>query len=80
MHEPLRMTLFCLRFACILCRSRDDQTSPTFRMSGGDNMITASFPEEWKKSHPLTMFDLRQEAGDLESIRLQFRVSGPVSP
>ena len=80
MHEPLRMTLFCLRFACILCRSRDDQTSPTFRMSGGASMITASFPEEWKKSHPLTMFDLRQEAGDLESIGLQFRVSGPVIP
>lgn len=80
MHEPLRMTLFCLRFACILCRSRDDRTSPTFRMSGGDNMITASFPEGWKKSHPLTMFDLRQEAGDLESIGLQFRVSGPIIP
>jgi exopolyphosphatase/guanosine-5'-triphosphate,3'-diphosphate pyrophosphatase len=77
LHEPLRMTLFCLRFASILCRSREDEAIPSFRLSGGDNMITVSFPEKWKDSHPLTLFDLHQESTDLESIGLQFRVSQP---
>jgi len=79
LHEPLRMTLFCLRFASILCRSREDEAIPAFRLSGGDNMITVSFPDKWKDSHPLTLFDLQQESKDLESIGLHFRVSQAVS-
>jgi hypothetical protein len=71
------MTLFCLRFACILCRSRDDDAIPPIRLSGSDRTITVSFPEQWKEAHPLTMFDLLQETRDLESIGLQFRISGP---
>ena len=67
LHEPLRITLFCLRFACILCRSRDEQAVPRFRLGGGDNMITAGFPRKWREAHPLTMFDLRQETRDLKS-------------
>ena len=77
LHEPLRMTLFCLRFACILCRSREDDAIPAFRLSGSDTMITVSFPEQWREKHPLTMFDLQQESRDLASIGLQFRVSSP---
>jgi exopolyphosphatase/guanosine-5'-triphosphate,3'-diphosphate pyrophosphatase len=80
MHEPLRMTLFCLRFASILCRSREDEAVPSFRLSGGDSMITVSFPDNWKDSHPLTVFDLQQESQDLESIGLQFKVSQTVTP
>jgi exopolyphosphatase/guanosine-5'-triphosphate,3'-diphosphate pyrophosphatase len=79
LKEPLRMTLFCLRFACILCRSRDDEAIPAFRLSGNDRTITVRFPEEWEDSHPLTIFDLQQEARDLRSIGLKFRVSGPAS-
>jgi len=77
LHEPLRMTLFCLRFACVMCRSRDDEAIPRFRLSGGDNMITVGFPKKWRESHPLTMFDLQQEAIDLQSIGLNFRVNEP---
>jgi exopolyphosphatase/guanosine-5'-triphosphate,3'-diphosphate pyrophosphatase len=80
MHEPLRMTLFCLRFASILCRSREDEAVPSFRLSGGDSMITVSFPDNWKDSHPLTVFDLQQESQDLLSIGLQFKVSQTVTP
>ena len=79
LHEPLRMTLFCLRFASILCRSREDEAIPAFRLSGGDNMITVSFPDKWKDSHPLTLFDLQQESKDLESIGLHFKVNQAVS-
>lgn len=77
LHEPLRMTLFCLRFACILCRSREDEAIPPFRLSGTDNMITVRFPDAWTERHPLTLFDLRQESRDLAAIGLQFRVTGP---
>lgn len=74
LHEPLRMTLFCLRFAAILCRSREDEAVPSFRISGGDGMITVIFPGKWEESHPLTLFDLQQESSDLESIGLQLGV------
>ena len=75
LHEPLRMTLFCLRFASILCRSRENEAIPSFRLSGGDSMITVSFADKWTDSHPLTLFDLEQESKDLHSIGLHFRVS-----
>lgn len=77
MHEPLRMTLFCLRFACILCRTRDDDAIPTFKLSGTDNMISVNFPDSWKANHPLTLADLEQESADLKTIGLQFRVIMP---
>jgi len=75
LHEPLRMTLFCLRFAWILCRSREDEAIPSFRLSSGDNSITVSFSERWRENHPLTMFDLRQESNGLPSIGLQLAIS-----
>jgi len=74
LHEPLRITLLCLRFACILCRSRDDSAIPGFRLSGSDNSITVSFPPDWAAAHPLTVFDLQQEARDLRAIGLQLRI------
>jgi exopolyphosphatase/guanosine-5'-triphosphate,3'-diphosphate pyrophosphatase len=75
LHEPLRMTLFCLRFACILCRSRDDKTLPSFRLIVSDNRITVGFAKDWADTHPLTMFDLRQESKVLDSIGVKFRVN-----
>jgi len=77
MVEPLRMTLFCLRFACILCRTRDDSSLPSFKLSGTHNMITVNFSDDWKATHPLTMTDLKQESMALRAIDLQFRVIGP---
>ena len=51
-------------------------TAPTSD-SGSDNMITLAFPAEWMESHPLTLFDLQQEARDLRAIGLNFRVNRP---
>jgi exopolyphosphatase/guanosine-5'-triphosphate,3'-diphosphate pyrophosphatase len=75
LREPLRMTLMCLRFACILCRSRDDASLPVFRLSASDNRITAGFDPDWMEAHPLTLFDLKQEAKDLQAIGLTFSVA-----
>ena len=77
LHEPLRMTLFCLRFACILCRTRDDSAIPNFRLSGSENRLTAGFTGKWAKAHPLTLFDLHQEAVDLEAIGLNLFITDP---
>jgi len=74
LHEPLRVTLMCLRFACILCRSRDDTAIPAFRLRASDNMLIAEFAADWVASHPLTAFDLQQETKDLKAVALQFRV------
>jgi exopolyphosphatase/pppGpp-phosphohydrolase len=75
LHEPLRMTLFCLRFACILARSRDSAAIPEFRLSSNDNQITVVFDESWAEKHPLTLFDLRQETTLLAPIGIRFRVN-----
>jgi len=74
LHEPLRMTLMCLRLGCVLCRSRDDSAVPEFRLSGTDNRMTLSFPQDWVEAHPLTMFDLQQESKDLKAIGLQVQI------
>jgi exopolyphosphatase/guanosine-5'-triphosphate,3'-diphosphate pyrophosphatase len=74
LHEPLRITLLCLRFACILCRSRDDSAIPGFRLSGSDNRVTVNFPADWAEAHPLTVFDLQQEARDLKAMGMQFHI------
>ncbi|MBT8040946.1 MAG: Ppx/GppA family phosphatase [Xanthomonadales bacterium] len=74
LHEPLRTTLLCLRFACILCRSRDDEI-PGFRLSGSDHRVTAGLDAEWMQSHPLTLFDLKQESAELAATGIEFRVS-----
>ena len=79
LHEPLRMTLMCLRFACILCRSRDNEALPAFRLSGSDNRITVGFDDSWVEAHPLTLFDLQQEARALKSIGLKLKVNLPAS-
>jgi exopolyphosphatase/guanosine-5'-triphosphate,3'-diphosphate pyrophosphatase len=74
LHEPLRVTLFCLRFACILCRSRDDSAIPNFSLSGRDRSISLQFSKQWAEQHPLTMADLEQEAALLSKIGLQLNV------
>lgn len=79
LHEPLRMTLLCLRLAGILCRSRDDAAVPAFRLSSSGNTVTAGLPADWMEAHPLTVFDLQQEARDLRATGLSFRLE-PAAP
>lgn len=74
LHEPLRLTLFCLRFACILCRSRDDASIPAFTLSGRDRSISIQFSRQWAQQHPLTLADLEQEIENLRKIGLHLNV------
>ncbi len=68
LHDPLRYTLFCLRFACILCRTRDSGAVPRFQLALENQCISATFAVEWSDSHPLTMTDLHQETDNLAAI------------
>jgi exopolyphosphatase/guanosine-5'-triphosphate,3'-diphosphate pyrophosphatase len=79
LHEPLRLTLLSLRMGCILCRSRDDAAVPAFRLSLSDNTVTIGLPADWMEAHPLTVFDLQQEARDLKATGLLLRPL-PVAP
>jgi exopolyphosphatase/guanosine-5'-triphosphate,3'-diphosphate pyrophosphatase len=74
LHEPLRLTMFCLRLACILCRTRDNLAIPEFQLSRNDHEISVEFPPEWQRTHPLTLADLRREVEELEMIGLQFHI------
>ena len=78
LHDPLRMALFCLRFACILARTRDNLAIPDFKVQLADRNLTAWFSDEWKDSHPLTMTDLEIETQQLRNIGLAFQVEPAV--
>ena len=75
LREPLRYTLFCLRFACILCRTRDDSAIPGFRLKVTDHRINVELPAEWQQMHPLTMADLLLEMQQLQPIGLQLAIT-----
>lgn len=72
LRQPLRWLLFLLRFAWILCRSRDRDALPGFSLSAADSAITATFPAGWIAGHPLTIADLEQEQAELHSLGLTF--------
>jgi hypothetical protein len=38
-----------------------------------------NFPADWAAAHPLTLFDLQQEARDLKAIGLQLRIDSGAS-
>ncbi|MEJ2534650.1 MAG: Ppx/GppA phosphatase family protein [Gammaproteobacteria bacterium] len=61
LREPLRRLLFCLRLACILCRTRQDQAIPTFAVERDGQLLTLRLDPDWAMSHPLTLADLEQE-------------------
>lgn len=80
LHQPLRFALFCLRFACILSRTRDDLAIPGFELNVADQQINAVFPAEWRKTHPLTMTDLILETQQLRSIGLRLNIADLTGP
>lgn len=76
LHEALRLTMLCLRLACILSRSRDDRAIPEFTLRADDANVTLKLPPEWRKSHPLTMTDLHQETAQLRALGLHLLLTG----
>jgi exopolyphosphatase/guanosine-5'-triphosphate,3'-diphosphate pyrophosphatase len=70
LREPLRHALFCLRLACVLCRTREDPAIPRFRLRRADHHLTLRVGVTWAMGHPLTIADLEQERRLLEVLGL----------
>jgi len=71
LHEALRFSLFCLRFACLLCRTREDPDLPDFNLQATDHTLTVRLDPSWRAAHPLTMADLQGEVLQLRATGLQ---------
>lgn len=75
LHLPLRHVLFCLRFAWVLCRTRDTAAIPDFMLEVRDSRVFADLPAAWREAHPLTMLDLESEVVALRAIGLEFEIA-----
>ena len=70
LHEPLRLCLFALRLACILCRTRDDRALPEIHLQREEQVMQLRLDASWVMSHPLTITDLEQEQKQLRAAGL----------
>lgn len=75
LHGSLRLLLFCLRFACIICRTRNDSAVPDFRMHRDGRQVFIHVSPEWAMAHPLTLADLEQERTQLKRVGLLLDIS-----
>lgn len=75
LHQPLRQTLFCLRFSWVLCRSRDSHAIPPFTLEVHDDGVCAILPSGWREAHPLTMLDLENETQQLRAAGFRFELA-----
>lgn len=75
LHEPLRLLLFCLRLACVFCRTRDDTAIPDFALERDGHDLSLRVDAAWAMAHPLTLADLEHERGKLRIMGLQLDLS-----
>lgn len=75
LREPLRLLLFSLRFACVLCRTRDDAALPDFRLHRDGHQLALRVDADWAMTHPLTIADLKSERAQLGVMGLRLDLS-----
>ena len=77
LHRRLAGLLFCLRFAWVLARTRDDNAVPSFRLAQRDDgVIHVHFDRGWMDGHPLTLADLGEEQLHIGVLGLQLELLG----
>ena len=64
-----------LRLASRLHRSRAHEALPHLEASATENTLFLSLPEQWIESRPLTMEDLKQEAGYLKTVGITLDIT-----
>ena len=74
LHEPLRLLLFCLRLACVLCRTRDDEALPEMHLVRDGHKLFLRLDPRWAMAHPLTLADLDRERDQLQVMGLRLDV------
>jgi exopolyphosphatase/guanosine-5'-triphosphate,3'-diphosphate pyrophosphatase len=74
MNEMEWPLLFCLRLAALLCRRRSDKGLPKIRITRRKNGYEVHLPGKWVANHPLTDYNLTQEAQEWERVGVAYRV------
>ena len=64
-----------LRLAVILKHVEALETIPALSISADENALTLSFPEDWGKDHPLTIWEIRQSATAVERLGIELVLS-----
>ena len=64
-----------LRLAVILKHVEALETSPALSISADENALTLSFPEDWGKDHPLTIWEIQQSATAVERLGIELVLS-----
>ena len=75
LHHACRQMLALLRLAVTLFRARSDSDFTDFRLvAKGKKTIRLQLPPGWLDSHPLTSYDLHEEAQHLARLGLSLKV------
>jgi exopolyphosphatase/guanosine-5'-triphosphate,3'-diphosphate pyrophosphatase len=64
-----------LRLAVILKHVEALETIPALSISADENALTLSFPEDWGKDHPLTIWEIQQSANAVERLGIELVLS-----
>ena len=64
-----------LRLAVILKHVEALETIPALSISADENALTLSFPEDWGKDHPLTIWEIQQSATAVERLGIELVLS-----
>ena len=75
LHDPLCISLLCIRLAWVFCRTREDVAIPDMNISRHGNRLDLKLPADWMLNHPLTIADLEYEEQALKKIGLQLSIA-----
>ena len=64
-----------LRLAVVLKHVEALETIPALSISADENALTLSFPEDWGKDHPLTIWEIQQSATAVERLGIELVLS-----
>jgi len=80
LHLSLKQCLLCLRLACIFSRSRDSMAIPELRLKVSGKKFTIKLPQDWMRTHPLTMHDLQTEALEIRPMGIHLHIQALKNP
>ncbi len=74
-RQSVARMMVLLRLAVILKHVEALETIPALSISADENALTLSFPEDWGKDHPLTIWEIRQSATAVERLGIELVLS-----
>ena len=74
-RQSVARMMVLLRLAVILKHVEALETIPALSISADENALTLSFPEDWGKDHPLTIWEIQQSATAVERLGIELVLS-----